>query len=41
MISSQKVSRVPPEVFQQFEEQPEETGSVQAEQYRFVSTTEK
>lgn len=38
MVSSQKVSHVPAEAFQQYEQQQE---SDQAEKYQFVSTTEK
>lgn len=38
MVSSQKVSHVPAEAFQQYEQQQE---SGQAEKYQFVSTTEK
>lgn len=39
MVSSQKVSHVPPEVFQPYEAQ--EIGSSQGERYQVVSTTEK
>lgn len=40
MVSSQKVSHVPAEVFQQ-QYELQESGNNQAEKYQFVSTTEK